>query len=84
MPTPVVGSARRGLAQLGQLPPLSPVGKVPLLAIVQMAASACNAAFGRTAVNWWLQSPFGHSEGDLPLLKTFKGEIVTPKITGIS
>jgi len=44
----------------------------------------CNAAFGRTAVNRWLRSPFGHSEGDLPLLKTFKGEILTSKITGIS
>jgi hypothetical protein len=44
----------------------------------------CNAAFGRTAVNRSLRSPFDHSEGDLPLLKTFKGEILAPKITGIS
>jgi len=43
-----------------------------------------NAAFGRTAVNRWLRSRFGHSEGDLPLLRTFKGEILTSKITGIS
>ena len=34
------------LAQLGQLPPLSPVGKVSMFAVVQMAAVGLRCGFG--------------------------------------
>jgi hypothetical protein len=73
------------LAQLGQLPPLSPVGKVSMFAVVQMAAVGLRCGFGNDCGQPLASIALcSHGEGDLPLLKTFKGEILTPRITGIS
>ena len=69
---------------MGQLPPLSPVGKVPLLAIVQMAAVELQCGFRKDCGQPLASIALWSQRGHLPLLKTFKGEILTSKITGIS
>src|SRR5262249_45534284 len=42
--------------------------------------SACQRP---SAINRRLRSPFARRDGDLPLLKAFKGAILTPEIAGI-